>query len=81
LVSLSRLRADDDRQDRLISLCVGNEHHHVGQELHRHDRAHIGRGERDRHLARQLDTVGALDELHGDLRVLANQVQRPLMRD
>ena len=58
---------------------VGDEHDHVSQVLHRHYRAHVGRGEGDDYLGGKLDAGGALDEFHGYLGVLTDQVQRSLM--
>lgn len=60
---------------------VGDQDDHVGEELDGHDRAHVGRAQGDRQLAWQLDAGGAADEFHGDLRVLAYQVERPLVKE
>ena len=45
-----------------------------------HDRAHVGRGQGNGHLAGKLDAGSAVNEVHGDLGVLADQVQRPFVR-
>jgi hypothetical protein len=47
--------------------------------LHRHNRAHVRRREGDVHLAGKFHADGAADEFHGDLGMVADQVQRPFM--
>jgi hypothetical protein len=68
------------RENGLAGGRVGDEHDHVGEVLDRDDRAHVGGGEGDGCPAGEPDAGGARDELHGDLGVLADQVQRPLVR-
>jgi hypothetical protein len=80
-IAVAQLRLNDYRQDRLARGLVRDEDHDVGQVLHRHDRAHVRRRQGYRYLSRQRDASGALDEFQGDLGVLANQIQRPLMRN
>jgi len=79
-VAVAQLRLDDHRQGGVAGGRVGDQHDHVGEVLHRDDGAHVGRGEGDGYLAGEADAGGALEEVHGDLGVLADQVQRPLVR-
>jgi hypothetical protein len=51
-VAVTQLRLDDHRQGGLAGGGIGDEHGHVGEVLHRHDRAHVGRGESDLRPAR-----------------------------
>jgi hypothetical protein len=78
-LSVAKLRLDNHRENGLASGRIRDEHDHVGQVLHRDDRAHVGRGQGNGYLARKLDAGGALDEFQGDLWVLADQVQRSLV--
>jgi hypothetical protein len=49
------LRLDDDDQSGLAGGLVLDDHDRVGQELHRHHLAQIGRTERDRDLGGQVN--------------------------
>jgi hypothetical protein len=79
-LAVAQLRLDDHRQHGIAGGGVGDEDHHVGEVLDGDGGAHVGRGEGDGGAAGQGDAGGALEEVHGDLGVLADQVQRPLVR-
>jgi hypothetical protein len=78
-VAVAQLRLDDHRWGGVAGGRVGDQHHHVGEVLHRDDRAHVGRGQGDGHPAGKSNACGAPEEVHGDLGVLADQVQRSLV--
>jgi hypothetical protein len=60
------------RENGLAGGRVGDEHDHVGEVLDRDDRAHVGGGQGGGWPTGEGDAGDALEEVHGDLGVLAD---------